>query len=308
MSASKPKLGGLNILLFVSLICVLVSFTSGESGVSASVEIQNTDPHNVTFDEIWFSGLERDTEFTPSSGTSYRVNASVTVVDFNGYQDIDVVWAAWFYGSNVSECDHIDEDDFDVCYRNVSCSVISGSGSGNKQSYHCDFGLVKYYADYGSWNLTVYANDTAGDVNITNYTQITINSLKSLTTASTINFGSRSPGDIVDASIDQLIENTGNNDLYVTVLADSNMVCTGRGFIPVGSIKYDTDAVSGDNTAYSLACGNLTLTDSWDCDTLTVFDEEDPTELNHIRTTYWGIQVAEGVSGTCSNTITFTAN
>jgi len=292
------------LILLLILINIVFSSTADNIILDTQLTVSDVDPYNLTITDVWFLGYIESTDFTPSAGTDYRVNCSLFVRDDNGYQDLDSVWASLFLGYDAGACSNSSDLDSDLCYLDSSCSVVTGSGDGNTQYYHCDFGMVEHFADHGNWTIIAYANDSDGGLNTSNSTSRLVNSLKSLSAASSVNFGARGAGDVVDTIIAFEINNTGNNDLSVSVKGNRDMHCSRQGIIPIENIKYSLV----NNTVFSTACGALNQTDGWGCSDFIISDEQDPSDSEHVKSMYWGINISEGVSGTCSNTITFTAN
>ena len=270
--------------------------------VTATVTISDTDPTITNINCYFYNGATyEDGPYTPSAKTDYPVYCSVDITDNNSYQDIKTVWAK-MYHTGSSSYDAADDDDVHYSNTNTNCTPVkTGSCSGSTCTFNCTFSF-KYYADAGTWRVNIRANDTNGGTTGEGTHDETINSIKAIESQALLNLGTLGPGQ-TSPTLSQTHQNnnTGNDDTTITVQASADLSCT-QGTIPLTNTKYAKTEV-----AYASACGNLTTNDEWQCPTLTIPDRED-SGTGYQNTTYWGIAIPLGVSGSCNTTITFTAN
>jgi hypothetical protein len=318
MSDEKPKAD--NTLLLVALFAILLSFavvlnvSAGKTaGSTYEVEIGNELPSASGQTCCFLLGGEvqacytagQEIDVVGSAGDEYEILCNITVSDLNGYEDILHVNASW-HRSNVARAGAQDNDNR---YLNVSCNT-AGSGSGNSITYQCIFENIKYWADAGNWNLSLNMYDTTGGPN-DDTKLFTIGDLLAINQTTTIEFGSMALGEngsegTTDNTVHKpaVTTNLGNTGVRMGVQANSaSMSCT-LGSIPLENIKY----ANSDSTSMVAICGALTDADAWGCANLDISDCSGACASPSDDTSYWGICIPlEGVSGTCSVELTFTA-
>ncbi len=330
MSSTHKKSIILSLVGSLVLVSIILIFNGLSTGVDAdtgsasySVTISNLEP-SISDVKCCFrdtGGAYEDGNcyiegeaWTPSEGTNYDMLCNFTVTDPNGYQDMADGWVnSTWYHEYVTWNSPLD---MDVKYINSSCENLTGSGTGNTIIYECEFMDIKYWADGGEWSLLINSSDGIG-FSIPYNANITVDNITTIWQTSSINFGSMSLGqngsfgDLGNADVASITNNTGNTRISIEVNSvDQQMNCT-VGDIVLTSIEYDGDS----GGTMESACGQLTSSASWDTDCNAgedVITLEDCTNtcpnLLSLDYTYWGITIpTSGVGGTCQVQVIFTA-
>jgi hypothetical protein len=148
---------------------------------------------------------------TLNAGSTTFVQCNVSLLDYNGFADIDVVNAT-FYSTTVAA---IGAEDNNTRYINTSCSAVSGQESGTLANYTCTF-PVRYYALNGTWNCSVGVNDTVGLKTIAGNTT-SVNALYALNiTPTLLNYGDLAAGEYSN-NLTANISNIGNLNINISV-------------------------------------------------------------------------------------------
>lgn len=236
---------------------------------------------------------------TANTTTTYYING--TVSDTDGYADIIDVDAR-LYRSGATGGVACTADDND-CYIQATCSLTGGSG--DSVNYSCQVDL-QYFADptdtgtysADTWNVRVSATDSVDTVHDDTYTN-EINTLSAINIPGDVAHGNVSLGATIDGTT-LTVNNAGNVDVNLDLSMASDISCT-IGTIPIANNKYDLSDVAYASLTYTLSSTPATL------------DVDLPQQTNDgvqvSDTIYWGIQIpASEVGGSCSGTITATAN
>lgn len=249
------------------------------------------------------------TSIVPAEGSDFVMYIHGTAHDQNGCGDIDDVsqWTLRLYRSGVSgefEC----SDDDANCYNPSSSSTLALTGctgpSDTDITYQWTITLKHYIeptddssSNYSSndWKARVVVNDVVSGADFI-ADAFEVATLRALTVPPVIDYGILAPGATSEQkNID--VTNTGNDDIDFYVKASGEMVCD-RGSIPASNIRYNlSDAFDydlADGLSGSDAPVNATITRR--------------TTVVSKKTVYLKLKVpTTGVSGHCTNTVTFTA-
>ncbi|MCD4771305.1 hypothetical protein K8R30_02710 [archaeon] len=320
MKNENPLTGITLIILEVLLLLALFSFAPQEvlagigspnTNTTSELTVGNTAPeiHNMSIN----GGV--DITLTPNSTT--LVECVAVIVDYNGEADITAANAT-FFDSSIPQSN---PDDNNNHYTNSSChintSFISFNGfndDGESALANCTFQIL-YYANAGSWNCTIQANDTEGGIG-TGTKQGTISPLLSLGLPDWISYGLINATSVSNEQTIN-ITNYGNVKANLSLEGyganpnDGNaMNCTlgASKNISVDLEKYNlTTSAPGqlNFTQFQANYTNLTTTPAVKQFNLT--SRTDDTTDDTIKPTYWRIYVPTGVAGTCTGNIVFGA-
>ncbi|MFH1290066.1 MAG: hypothetical protein ABIH92_01520 [Nanoarchaeota archaeon] len=248
-------------------------------------------------------------DLTPAATTN--VVCEGVVYEYDGENSLINVTAEFFdnavssYGSTDDNNDH---------YQNNSCDLNVSYGDSNDVYFNCSF-QVEYYANSGSWNCTVRAEDNPSTFgygnNLTN-----INSLLALSIPSPIDFGVVNVA-AVGPEEQVNVTNVGNVEInlslsgYGATLNDGlAMNCSLGENISEGYTKYNLTASNpGDLTLSQFESLYLNLTSNvlirrFD---LSYRHNDTAMYLDDTNFTYWRTYVPGGVLGDCSGNIVFGA-
>ena len=225
-------------------------------------------------------------------------NKTVTCVaiisDANGWGDINqsATFARIYY-------DYFTEDT--IPGYNVNYGLLNDSGSFeqiNTTTGNATFEFkLPYHAAQGRWNCYVYTEDNSG-LNDSGTDDINVLDLVSFEVGLNLNFGSTVPGTPTTTQSHE-VTNFGNTMMNL-MLNGTEMDCTTAGTIPVGNVRYDKFdldfeekiILSGTEDEFFFRFGKKT--------------QEDWATLS-LRDTLWQVNPPQGVKGTCTGTIQFTA-
>ena len=150
------------------------------------------------------------------------------------------------YGQTINFTANVTDDTaVDTVLIEINSTNYTMTQQGTSDIYYYDlFNNTLFYA--GTYNYTVYANDTSNNNATPKTGNFTINELISIeTTGIPINFSSVFAGDTVNASVDQgwpaYVKNTGNVDVNVSLKGYNLTGDTDDSyFIDVSQVSYDT--------------------------------------------------------------------
>ncbi|MEK7608595.1 MAG: hypothetical protein AAB495_03370 [Patescibacteria group bacterium] len=250
------------------------------STYSAVPEITIDDPPSV-------SGvvLNDDTNIALTEGVTWQIFASGTITDSNGYADI-VGAQAKVYRSGVGRsCSPNDNN----CYQDSSCSLAGCSGTTCKAL--C-FVNVQYFADptdtdtpyeAESWLASIEAVDARSATSTATSTAIVdVLSLLALAVTPQINYGSLSPGAIIDPlSATSSVSASGNVSIDTT-LYGANMT-SGAESISVSNERYATTSIPFSSGTVLLASPGAALDLN--------IPKTSTSTSQASSTVFWGIQV-----------------
>jgi hypothetical protein len=291
-----------NILLLTILIVLTIAFFITQTPKTFSYDDTNvTTRVNVTTarPEVLGVTIQSYQNITLNQGTTRTVMCNATIRDYNGYADINITNATLFSTWNSS---FGGSDDKNNHYTNTSCALIAGAGVIGNYSWNFE---VYYYAVNGTWNCTVYVNDTLG---YTGHNQNTtyLNPLYALNLTDLINYGNLAQSAYSD-NITVNITNFGNMNINVTVAGFGSvqndglaMVCAVRN-ITLSNEKYTIVP----NTAFA---SKTTLTGTSTQTGLTILKQWQDSVYSE-NSTYWELYVdpTNNPFGICNGTILFAA-
>ncbi|VVB54338.1 Uncharacterised protein [uncultured archaeon] len=304
MKASKLILG--SILLTLTCCLTLLSETESQHAIqNYSVTIANNPPTIGT--PTCCIEDQCGTSYTPRQAADYSITCYATANDPNGYLDISQYGNGrlTFYKNDSEETGTEDQD---IRYTKSHCTFSNGNGQA--LTVNCTISGIKYYADAGEWIAKIYVTDGISKPAYSTMT-LTINSQVAIDQTPTLDFGTMDIGSAGSSSrlgynnVQAITKNTGNVNINLTITAPASMKCSVAGNMGIGNITFDT----AENTTYPGKChlqqGTITPRE---CQYLglNIPDQEDPAG-NYTATTYWGIAIPDGVSGTCWADTTFNA-
>jgi hypothetical protein len=269
--------------LIVLTACVCITFLSIKIGVLAGPAVPSVS-NPIATDPIDLGAC-----------STVVIWCNATISDVDGWDTIDKVNATlWNYSSTTEEV----SDDGSNHYTNYSC-VLGTNTTPTDGPVNCSFTL-QYYANPGEWTCKIYVNDTVGEVG-SNFTNLTINTLRALDAEDTINFGSLAPGGTSPEDVNNTVTNCGNApiDLNLTGTNITNASASVTN-ISVGNVKYN---VTDWNQSYTDNMTSLT-------ETSTHADFTLAKRTNGVSTnkTYWKITIPAVIENfVYTGNITFTA-
>ncbi|MBS3164840.1 hypothetical protein J4439_05405 [Candidatus Woesearchaeota archaeon] len=285
------------------------------TSIESRVNVTNAAPRVERVD-LYGSVSGVGNPITLSEGITTLVYCNATVVDGNGYQDLNVSRVnatAW-----KNTLPYTSPDDNNNHYTNTSCRVFQVNLS--TAQVNCAFNF-EYYADNDSrWlcNLTVEDLDGARSsntsVNTTVNTLLALN-LTTLNSSMLLDFGNMAPGDTTTDANAQMVNitNTGNANITIAIDGwarnDSDglaMNCT------IGNISQDRLRYNFTGRTEPFA-NMFNLTDNQApgfVPGLVVWqrvDDLDDAKFNSTNTTFWKLNVPFGTKGFCNGTVIFSA-
>jgi len=239
-----------------------------------------------------------------------------SATDNNGCEEIDDVatnslWNVGFQRSNVPNGLFCTPDDENCYFDTEIDDDLTGCVPGGADltlDYEMDFD-VQYFADatdagsapdnsVADWFAFVFVTDDNGGFGFSGGATTEINTLAALdvttpTAYGTIALGGESPEQTIT------ITNTGNTDeLDPTIEQTADWVCTPIGTIDKGQVHWNTTAVQGYGAGTAVTASAVDLNDM----SIDKFGGTATGEVFTILTL-----PADGISGSCSSTLTFTA-
>lgn len=274
-----------------------------------SVTLSNVAPSITTINTSNDSYGEDQLVIVPAEGSDFVMYIHGTAYDQNGCSDIDDVsqWTLRLYRSGVGGGFLCSGDDSN-CYNPSSNSTLALSGCTGPSDTNITYQwtvTLKHYIEptdasassfsSNDWKARVVVNDVSSDAGYL-ADSFEVATLRALTVPSVIDYGTLAPGDTsTQQNID--VTNTGNDDIDFYVKASGAMTCD-RGSIPESEIHYDLN----DGFVYNSVSG-LSASDTPINATIT----RRTTSISK-KTMYFRLKVpTNGVSGHCTNTVTFTA-
>lgn len=217
-------------------IIVIVLFLYVDNARSYNFEYINVTTHvNVTHAYPFIDEIIIDQDILLFAGTTKTINCNVTVVDWNGYNDIVGVNATlWDDDATTMGA----ADNYNNHYTNESCNRTSANGY--SANYTCSFSVWYYANPSNNWlcNSTVIdtLNYTGWGYNTTNVTEYF-----ALNVTPVIDFGDMTLSEISN-NFTANITNIGNSRINISV----------KGY---GGF----DPVAGDGLAMICNAGNITI-------------------------------------------------
>ncbi len=297
--------GTLIAVAFILIIGIVLRYTTA-ADVTATAEITNAAPVVDTI-RVATTAYSTDNLTTggilPNIGNDRTIHVNGQITDLNGESDIaSSTISLVFHKTTSGNTCTADKND---CYIITTCDTNYTDGDDTQISYNCEVPLAYWTdatdtsSDYASdtWTSYVVASDLAAAQGTLSAT-IEINSLLALNLPDTIDYGTRSLGEISSSTTNVLTTITQRGNIKADVeLSGTAMTCTGLGAIPATAQTWAlTDIGHAGGTALSTtaasAARNIDLRTS------------ESSELS--ANLYWNIAIpATGVKGTCtgSNTI-----
>jgi hypothetical protein len=245
-------------------------------------------------------------DITLTPGATTTVYATGTVIDLNGYDDLDYATTT-IYRSGVGSTCSLDENN---CYpvASTSCSFSACSGNSCELSCYAD---IQYHADptdegaYSGqeWLAEITAVDDAGYTDTQTTLGVDLLTLRALTSSSTIPYGDLAVNsDTNDYNATTTITNVGNDAIDISV--EGTDLTFGASSIGVTNQLYATTTFDY-GTCGTPPCTSLTgAASNLEVDLLKPTSTTTPITDD----LYWGLFVPTGVAGaTHEGTNTFTA-
>ena len=320
MKNKNPSIGIALVLLEVLLLSALFSFVPQEVLAGIGSPYTNTTT-NLTIGnaipEIHNISINGGTDIVLTPNATTLVECAAVIVDWNG--DTDIVAAnATFFDSSIPESNPNDNNDH---YTNSSCHINTSFGSFNgftddaeSALANCTFQIL-YYANAGSWNCTIQADDTEGSAG-TGTEQGTISPLLSLGLPNWINYGLINATSVSSERTIN-ITNYGNVKANLSLEGyganpnDGNAMNCTQGTsknISVDLEKYNlTTSTSGQLNFTQFQANYTNLTTSPTVKQFNLTSRINDTTDDTLKLTYWRIYVPTGVAGTCTGNIVFGA-
>lgn len=295
----KDKLFGTIVILAVVAILINISSNSlsyDATNVTTRVNITQSQPVilNVT--------VNGGNAIDLTEGSTTEVQCNITVRDYNGFADIQLVNATFYHNLTSS---YNDADDNNYHYTNSSCTTNTSTDA-YTAIHTCSF-QTEYYANNGTWGCYATVQDNQPyTVNDTGYG--TINALYAINVTSLIDYGNMAVGDTSTTSETANITNFGNMNLSITVYGyGGNNFTSGNGlaFIcDVGNISVDNQRYNITDQAWS---NMIQLTnESATIPGLTVVQQTNDSQ-QVINNTYWRLYVPPNPFGQCNGTVVLEA-
>ena len=258
-----------------------------------------------------------DETITLSPNETVAVYCIGLIRDYNGDKNLSTVTGTFFHTTSTYDGspDKINR------YFNGSCNINETTGDAfdvPDDEYHalanCTF-HVEYYSNPGSWNCTLWVNDSA-NLNASNSHTINISELLALQVPDTINYGTVNATQMSDQNVTN-ITNVGNVmfNLSLTGYAVTEgdglaMNCT-LGNLKNISIEHEKFNLTDSNPGVLTLDGSNSVYENLTTNTLVRQFNLDK-RINNVENdvwnaTYWRVYVPLGVAGSCQGNIIFGA-
>lgn len=304
-------LGGVALLIIAAVaLSTLLVLRSQTDSITQQVGTGNVAAiHNgVTISQTSYGGAAATVTLAENATVDAYIHGTVT--DGNGCEQVDspADYSGKFYRTNNplgTSCVADNNDCYDLAASDFVVDQCTPGGSDITARYQATK-PIQYYADptdvgspnaASNWTATVTVND--GTVNSTAEATTEMGSLVALNVTDGINYGSLDLGAISITAVTATLTNTGNRNMDATVAGSGDMACT-SGTIPVGNAHYSLSQL------FVYAVGTALSTAEQNMQNNTTQRTNDA--VSSTTDTFWKIQMpASGVTGTCTNTVTFTA-
>jgi hypothetical protein len=299
----------LELALFLILFLLAFSFSGVDAVIGENVTVETylqigTSSPNINQINIHDGTLN----LIPNS--TKTVNCTAEIEDFDGDTDVINVTAVFFHNSSF----YGDDDAGNHHYTNDSCYIDYGYGDEYTLKAHCFFEVV-YYANPGTWNCTVYAEDYSGYSDEKSNTTI-VNELLAIGLPDAISYGEVNATFVSEEQVAN-VTNFGNVDInlslsgYARTEGDNlSMNCSlgGIGEIPIRYQKYNlSESTPSPLNLAQFGATYLNLTSSPVIKQFNLVSKKDDSPDLMTNSTYWRIYVPLGVAGTCQGNIIFGA-
>ena len=239
MSAVKGRIIALIMLLFIVVWTAefTFSFTQGPNNRNVTVDTRV----NITGSPPVIQGVLVQNPITLGAGSLTIITCNASLRDYNGGNDVHTVNATLF----ISPSTIGSAPDNNTRYVNSSCTQTVTSGI--YSNYTCTFPL-NYYAVNGTWNCTVFANDSINlRSNLSNLTNVS--ALFALNVTTLIDYGEMNTGDY-SANKTANVSNLGNTPINLSVEGYGRNISDGLSFVcENGNLTADLQHFAINNTA-----------------------------------------------------------
>lgn len=298
-----------SVIAVVALV-TLILVNSRADNTGQATNIANATPSVGSLITATSSGTSDISSLPLTEATTKAIYVRGTATDANGYGDIDAAnqYTMKTYRTNVSSCN---TEDGTNCYINTAGTGVTLSNCSSGTT--CDFEITKaiqYYADATdagtnsgtNWTATVTVTDDSSATGSASDT-FEVATLTALTVTASVDYGTLA-FDAYSAIQTLTVANSGNEIIDYTVTAP-NMTCSLQGAIPTGNTHYAL--ASFDSTGYddTPTTSKLMTTSAVAVDD-SVAIASDGGASNSSFYTMLKIP-ANGVKGSCTNTVAFTA-
>lgn len=303
--------------IFVEVILLLILFSFFPKGVFAGVGEDNvTMITNLTVGNVFPEMFNVSVENNASS-VALTPNATKTItcvglaVDYNGWDDIASA-SAQFFDNSISF--YGDSDDNNYHYTNSSCTLEQFELYSDW--VNCTF-EVEYYANAGTWNCTIFVNDTQGKIGY-GYDLINISTLLALGLPDFIDYGTVNATEISGENVSN-VTNFGNVMINLSLSGygftpnDGNAMNCTIGYLGNISIELEKYNLTNSNPGvlnlaqFVANYTNLTSAPVVKKFNLNYRQNDTSPYIDDTNTTYWRIYVPQGVGGTCQGNVVFGA-
>jgi len=293
------------ILAVIAIIALggIVYVVSSADDVGQQVTINNTDP---TITIAAYSDAECTSALSTLTLTEGTTSGTIyfcgTATDLNGEDEIDTAAQYDFSFYDSTDKNPTSSADDNDCYKQAAGEgIVLSNCSGTTCDYTVTMNDVKFHAEPTAvWKATMKVTDDNTAFATATTSNISIPELVAFSVTSSVNFGSVSLGG-TSSQQTATFTNLGNVIADASQTASGAMTCTTIGSIPVGNVKRSfSDAFAyGDGVA--LTATSTSITDA-------SIAKPTASPSNQTKSMYFLIQIpSNGVAGTCSNTVTFTA-
>ena len=296
------------ILAAVALVLLVLFYTQADDTSQTTVVGNATPTVDSVTTAITTGGADQAT-ITPTENSTLTLYFHGAATDNNGCDDFDTAgdWSMKLYRTDQGSSCSADNND---CYAGDTGDLtITGCTGGGDLSLDYEWtDAIQYFADAtdaGSpnaatnWTAQITAVDTAAASGSGTDT-FEMASLIALNVTASVNYGTVALGaDSAEQTI--TFTNTGNRAIDADQTADGDMTCTLDGSIPVGNAHIAT------LTGFTYGTADQALTSG--ATTVDMSLAQRTSEVTPSTDDWFAIlrMPGTGVSGTCSNTVTFTA-
>lgn len=263
------------VVLFLAIAIILYAPVKSAVYSGAATSVTLTTTATITSDAPTGNSTAVTNPIVLAAGpSSTTVWCNVTIHDANGNTDIHNVNATLYYtgSAGLASADHTNNH-----YTNYTCypGSAADNGSGVWRAYNCSFTfqycghVAKGGVDGMWWMCTIFANDTSGNINVTNVTDITLDPTVGIgTNQSSVAYGSLAPGS-TSGGVEINITNWGNviMDLAQAGTNMTNQTTLALGLLPnpdgqinVSQQNYSTDIAFA--SAAAMKIPNLSITNT----------------------------------------------
>lgn len=277
------------LLFYLFLSSARVLAQSSQDNVSTQVNVTNAGPEVLSF--------FMENPIVLSAGAERAVYCNATVRDYNGYNDIDIVNATFYYFQNQTS-----PDDKNVHYTTDNCTRLSDDGQ-FLANYSCLFN-VSYIAYNGTWYCNLSVNDSRS-YNGSGLKAVNISALYALNVTDIIDYGNLSVTDY-SANITATITNFGNVNINVSVLGYGAIQGDGLGFVCTQGTNISVQYQRFSGLVSALWEDKIPLNSTNNDMNITLSRQTDDV-IPVTADTYWQLYVPPNPFGLCTGTVRFTA-